>query len=561
MTPVNASLLHDLLKVTGYDAIETEFLYQGFSKGFSIGYSGPTNRRDTSNNIPFTVGNSVDMWNKIMKEVRAKRVAGPFGRIPYDCYMQSPIGLVPKAGGKTRLIFHLSYDFTDQEIGRSLNHHTPQEARTVSYNDLDVAVDYSLRFAQGYGEQHLPVVYAKSDLVSAFRMLPLSPGSWPWVIFKARNPVTGEICFFVEKSLPFGAGVSCSHYQRFSNSLRHLIEYYYGRSFTVVNYLDDFLFIEQTAGLCNRLVRVFLQICKTLGIPVSLEKTQWASSWIVFLGIMLDGVNFTLSIPEEKRDKALVMLELFSDKRKSTVKHLQVLTGYLNFLSRAIVPGRAFTRRIYAKFSNLDRTKLKHYHHVALDAEFRFDCQVWKLFLLHSSSTTICRPMIDLDRFVSARELCFYTDSSARHDLGCGGIFNQEWFCLQWEPDYIKKNKPSIEYLELFAVCAGVLTWCKKLTNLRAIVFCDNKSVVDMINSSSSKCKNCMYLIRLLVLNGLIHNTRVFCKHVLGKQNLLADSLSRLKFHKFRRHGKHMKRYPTRVSTLVWPASKIWHKV
>ena len=559
---MDADLLHDLLIATGYDAKETEFLHQGFMKGFSVGYCGPTKRSDTSNNIPFTVGNSVDMWNKIMKEVKAKRVAGPFEHVPYDSYMQSPIGLVPKAGGKTRLIFHLSYNFTDEEEGGSLNHHTPEEARTVSYNDLDVAVEYSLRLARRRGEHSMsPVFYAKSDLVSAFRMLPLSPDSWPWVIFKARNPVTGETRFFVEKSLPFGAGVSCSHYQRFSNALKHLIEYYYGRRFTVVNYLDDFLFIEQDPRLCNRLVRVFLEICKTIGVPVSLEKTQWSSSYIIFLGIMLDGEHFTLSIPEDKRAKALTMLELFTDKKKSTVKHLQILTGYLNFLSRAVVPGRAFTRRIYAKFSNLDRTKLKHYHHVSLDAEFKFDCEVWRLFLLHSSSRTICRPMVDLEKLVSAQELCFYTDSSAREDLGCGGIFNTEWFFLQWEPGYIRQNNPSIEYLELFAVCAGVLTWCRKLRNLRAIVFCDNKSVVDMINSSSSKCKNCMYLIRLLVLNGLLHNTRIFCRHVLGKQNLLADSLSRLRFNKFRKHGRQMNRYPTEVSKLIWPASKIWNKI
>ena len=42
---------------------------------------------------------------------------------------QSPIDLVPKAGNKTRLIFHLSYDFNDED--RSLNYHTPEEMCTV----------------------------------------------------------------------------------------------------------------------------------------------------------------------------------------------------------------------------------------------------------------------------------------------------------------------------------------------------------------------------------------------------------------------------------------------
>ena len=50
-----------------------------------------------------------------MKEVEAKRVAGLYDKIPFENYIQSPVGLVPKAGGKTRMIFHLSYNFSEEE--------------------------------------------------------------------------------------------------------------------------------------------------------------------------------------------------------------------------------------------------------------------------------------------------------------------------------------------------------------------------------------------------------------------------------------------------------------
>ena len=52
------------------------------------------------------------MWCKLMKEVGLGRVAGPFDTIPFNYFIQSPIGLVPKDGGlETRPIFHLSHDF------------------------------------------------------------------------------------------------------------------------------------------------------------------------------------------------------------------------------------------------------------------------------------------------------------------------------------------------------------------------------------------------------------------------------------------------------------------
>ena len=73
-----------------------------------------------------------------MKEVEAKRVAGLYDKIPFENYIQSPVGLVPKAGGKTRMIFHLSYNFSEKE--KSVNACTPKHLCSVKYNDLDSAV-------------------------------------------------------------------------------------------------------------------------------------------------------------------------------------------------------------------------------------------------------------------------------------------------------------------------------------------------------------------------------------------------------------------------------------
>ena len=110
VTPLNADRLQQILTEYGYDMDETTFLVNGFNNGFHIWYRGPNIRQSTSNNIPLTIGTNVDIWEKIMKEISAKRVAGPFDSIPFNNYIQSPIGLVPKAGNKTRMIFHLSYN-------------------------------------------------------------------------------------------------------------------------------------------------------------------------------------------------------------------------------------------------------------------------------------------------------------------------------------------------------------------------------------------------------------------------------------------------------------------
>ena len=560
-TPVDTNKFIKLLEVTKYKpSSELKFLKDGFTKGFSIGYTGPTNRRDSAKNILFSVGDKYDLWSELMKEVSERRIAGPFKNIPYSNYIQSPIGLVPKTGGKTRLIFHLSYDFSEQvELG-TLNKFTPKEICTVKYHDLDCAVRLCLKVSEvGLRRDGNPSVFmAKSDLMSAFRMIPICKEDWCWLTMKAEDPVEGGMRYFVDKCLPFGASISCSHFQRFSNALKFLVEYITGKNHHLVNYLDDFLFIENTRKECNSMVRSFLDLCEDIKLPVSLDKTEWACEKIVFLGILLDGKNLILAIPVEKRDRALRLLEYFSDKKKATVKQLQVLTGYLNFLTKAIFPGRAFTRRIYAKYSGAKNSNLKPFHHVRLDAEFKFDLEVWKTFLSKSVGKVVCRPMLDFSQLTNSEQLNFYSDATANPLLGYGTV----WIFNQWEPGYIETYKPSIEYLELYALTAAVLTWGSRLRNRRVTIFCDNESVVAMVNSISSSCKNCMYLLRLLVLSGLVDNRRVFALHVRGKDDKLADSLSRLDLEKFWREAPvTMHRFPERTSALVWPASRIWTKI
>ena len=119
--------------------------------------------------------------------------------------------------------------------------------------------------------------------------------------------------------------------------------------------------------------------------------------------------------------------------------------------------------------------------------------------------------------------------------------------------------KPSIEYLELFGVLAGVLNWIKLFSNKRIVLFCDNESVVHMINQSSSSCKNCMVLIRWLTAESILRNVRIYAKHVRTKQNGKADPLSRLDFKRFwNLAGSRMNSSPSSIPEEIWPFQKIW---
>ena len=189
---------------------------------------------------------------------------------------------------------------------------------------------------------------------------------------RAIHPKTGEVWFFVEKCPPFGSSISCAIFQSFSDALRHIAEFKLSGLVlfpAITNYLDDFLFIAISIKLCNGMVQKFLIICQTIGCPISTEKTEWASPVMVFLGVLLNGKSRTLSIPIEKKNKALELLNIAIQKKMMTIKFVQKITGTLNFLNRVIVPGRAFTRGMYTKLKMVNKKtgqKLQLHHHVHL---------------------------------------------------------------------------------------------------------------------------------------------------------------------------------------------------
>ena len=170
------------------------------------------------------------------------------------------------------------------------------------------------------------------------------------------------------------------------------------------------------------------------------------------------------------------------------------------------------------------------------------------------SSTTIQK--------LTSEIIDFATDASRNIELGAGGNCGENWFILQWEEDYITDLNPSISYLELYALTIGVILYIHKFQNKRVTISCDNMAVVYMINSNSSACKNCMFLIRLVVLQSLIHNVKLTARHVASKNNLFPDLLSRLKYKEFRRqarrHKKHFNNRPDEIPDELWPPSKIW---
>jgi hypothetical protein len=498
---VDAQKLAIKLRHFGYPQSSIDFLYLGFTKGFSTG-CGISPSQPYVTNLKSVFQNISVARAKVSAELEAGRIAGPFPHPPFPNYVCSPLGVVPKSTpGKFRLIHHLSFP-----EGNSVNDGIPEHLSSVTYTKVSDAIQ-SIKF---FG---VSCFLAKIDIQWAYRLLPINPEDYHLLGFQLEG-------FYFNKCLPMGLSSSCLTFEKFSTSLEFIIRKLCP-SARVHHLIDDFLFIAPSKEECQSTLETFQNLCGSLRVPLAPEKTVGPSQKLTFLGITLDTINSCASLPEDKVIKSLSYIDCLLSKRSATLRELQQVIGLLNFACQVVVPGRAFLRRTIDLTVGL---KQQHYHR-RLSEGARSDLQLWKKFIMDFNGQWFFLE----DFWCRSDKLHFYTD--AAQGVGFGAVFGSKYFYGEWPEGWKSYN---IVTLELFPIVLAVMVWGPQLFRKCILFHTDNQALVQIINKQTSKDKATMHLVRNLVSLCLKHNLHFKAVHIPGYQNILADSLSRLQIQKFR---------------------------
>ena len=521
VTPVKADRFEALL--AGYTPALKTLLVNGFRYGFRISYIGELSPFE-SPNLQSALQNPDVVSGKLMKEIEAGRVVGPFKAPPYPTFRTSPIGLVPKkTPNEFRLIHHLSYP-----KGSSVNDSIPDECSSVHYATISDAISILKNFGAG-------CFLAKTDIKSAFRIIPVHPLEYPLLGIKWANE------YYFDRCLAMGLKSSCAIFEKFSSSLEWLATQHLHVS-AVLHILDDFLFIAPNKDKCSKDLHHFLAMCKFLGVPIAEEKTVGPDTTLQFAGIELDSVHQEARLPLDKLTKCRTLLHLFYKKRSVTLRELQSLIGLLNFCCSVVIPGRAFLRRLIDLTTGLTRP----HHHIRLNREAKLDIRMWLDFLDNFNG----RAFFLSDRWDNSSTLELYTDAAA--SKGYGAIFGKHWFGGAF-PD--KWHSFNITFLEFFPIVIAVHIWGTSMANRCVLFFTDNAALVDIINKQTSKHKSVMVLLRDLVLSCLRYNILFRARHVPGLQNSQADYISRFQVDNFKELAPEADEFPTTVPANLLPES------
>ena len=511
ITPINVDLLEQNLSNHPDRPFVTK-LCTNLREGAKIGYEGPRTTR-FSKNLPTALALPGKIQENLDKEVGLGRTAGPFTEPPLKNFQVSPIGLVPKKhSNKYRTIFHLSYPKSGCSINSSIN----KEDFSLTYVTIDDAIQAIQQLGEG-------AFLAKTDIESAFRLIPVHPDDWELLGMQWGG------LYYYDKVLPFGLRSAPFLFNQLSEAVEWIL-YDKCQISYVAHFLDDFLIIEPENPItpnqsCKESLTSMCLTFKALNIPLATGKTEGPSQVLEFLGIILDSRRMEARLPEDKVVRLKEELHFWLAKRSATLVQLQSLIGVLNFACKVVPAGRAFLQRIIS----LTVGVTKPHHHIYLGKGFREDIRMWQSFLCDWNGKAFF-----LNHFwESSSQLKLFTDASGR--LGFGGIFGASWFQGRWSPSQLlDSNGISIAWQELYAIVVACSIWGNLWSQKRITFFCDNEAVVRVVNSRRSKCPKIMELVRVLTLTTMQHNFYFFAKHIPGVRNEIADSLSRFQVERFR---------------------------
>ena len=173
VTPVKVDRLESLL--FGYPISLKKFLVSGFSHGFRVSFIGERHAFE-SPNLKSALAQPDIVTSKINNERAAGRIVGPFNSPPFPLFRCSPLGIVPKKDpSEFRLIHHLSYP-----QGSSVNDCIPAEFSSVHYASINDTISIIKKTG--------PCCFmAKTDVKSAFRIMPIHPNDYDLLGMKWQN--------------------------------------------------------------------------------------------------------------------------------------------------------------------------------------------------------------------------------------------------------------------------------------------------------------------------------------------------------------------------------------
>lgn len=280
--------------------------------------------------------------------------------VSFRPFIVSPLGVVPKALDKLRLILDL----------RSVN----------SFLRVDSFRYESLKEVSSLCK--LKDLLFTVDLKSGYHHVDIDPAFWQFLGFEWQGR------YYVFCQLPFGLATACFV---FTKILKQLVQYWRSMGIRLIPYIDDFIFFTSSTQEFAQVQAQVLADFGRAGFVLSMKKCQLQASHVVkFLGFVVDSLHgvFRLSSVQMKKLLDSIKTCLVSPS-KVPAKLLARVTGLITSMSLVTGPVSGLFSRFLHRALN---TRLSWRSSVILDPAAVGELRVWQSHIESFSSRPIWRP-------------------------------------------------------------------------------------------------------------------------------------------------------------------------
>ena len=464
--------------------------------GFPLGHNGTHGSKIIPDNHKGAV--DWDLQPYLDKEVKSGAAIGPFDSSPFgeDTFYSPLNSVAKKESQKRRLILDLSFPENN-----SINEGIEKDWYLGEYDKLELpSVDQLVEKIMYLGKG---CKVFKVDLSRAYRQIYLDPKDINKVAYVYKNKV------YIDTTLSMGSRSSARCCQMVTSAVVYI---YTEWGYFAINYLDDLGGAEKAEKAEEAFEHLKLLLRK-VGLKIALEKSAAPNTVMVFLGIEVNTILLTLTIPSDKWREIQECLAKWKIKKVANLKQVQQLTGLLNFACRCVKSGRIYLSRIL----NFLRT-LSTYGFKVIPESVKHDVNWWIEFAPMFNGITMMT-----ENYWSAPDAWLSSDSCL---TGGGAYFNGKF--IRWKfPKEILEAQYNINQLECIMVVVALKLWAGNLTRKKLVINCDNKVTVLSVNAGFSRdivIQKCLREIHKVLA---VHSCELKTEHILGVNNRISDALSR----------------------------------